>query len=420
MKPQRLALCLLILLGAACTGSPPPTTTGTPKSFPAPTGTAAVPGTPTPAGPLTLRIWLPPQFNPTGDDPASRLLQGRLKEFTDRRPGIRLDVRIKAMDGPAGLLESLVASSAAAPLSLPDLIALPRSLLEDAALKGLLYPYDGLTRTMDSDDWYSYAQQLARLQNSIFGIPFAGDALVLVHQTQHPSRDLNELLNSEGPLAFPAADPQALVTLALYQAAGGPIKDEQGLPTLDSATLQGVLRFYQQAEAGGLTPFWLTQFQTDEQAWESFSSGAAKQVITWASRYRAARPEGASAAPIPTPNGVDFTLATGWVWALASDRPDRQTISAELADFLSESSFIGPWTEASGYLPPRSSALETWTDPAREPWITLVGQSANLLPSNDVLNSLAPLLGQATLQVLKEQADPLTAAKQAVQRLTNP
>jgi ABC-type glycerol-3-phosphate transport system substrate-binding protein len=420
MTPLRLALCLLLLLGAACTGSPPPATTGTPDTFPAPTGTAFAPGTATPTGPLVLRIWLPPQFDPATDKPASQLLQSRLKEFIDRRPGIRLDVRIKALDGPAGLLESLVASSAAAPLSLPDLIALPRPLLEDAALKGLLHPYDGLTQSMDSDDWYDYAQHLARLQNSIFGIPFAGDALVEVHQSPNPPRDLNELLNSEGPLAFPAADPQSLITLALYQAAGGPIKDEQGLPTLDAGILQGVLRFYQQAEAGGLTPFWLTQFQTDEQAWEAFSNGTAKQVITWASRYRAAHPQAASAAPIPTPNGVDFTLATGWVWALASARPERQSISAELADFLSESSFVGPWTEASGYLPPRSGALELWTDSAREPWITLVVQSASLLPSNDVLNSLAPSLEQATLQVLKEQADPLTAAEQAVKRLTNP
>ncbi len=420
MTLPRLALCLLLLLGAACTGIVSPAATGTPNPFLAPTSTASAQGTATPTGPLVLRLWLPPQFDPSADSPASQLLQSRLKEFTNRRPGIRLDVRIKALDGPAGLLESLVASSAAAPLALPDLIALPRPLLEDAALKGLLHPFDDLTQSMNSDDWYAYAQQLARLQTSVFGIPFAGDAQVLVHRSANPPRDLNALLTSEGPLAFPAADPQSLFTLALYQAAGGPTKDEQGMPFLDAATLQAVLSFYQQAEAGGLTPFWLTQFETDEQAWEAFSNGAASQVITWASRYRTTRPEGAAAAPIPTPNGTDFTLATGWVWALASARPERQSISAELADFLSEGSFLGPWSEASGYLPPRPSALELWTDPAREPWVTLVEQSASLLPSNDVLNSLAPSLEQATLQVLKEQTDPLTAAEQAVKRLTNP
>ena len=81
-------------------------------------------------------------------------------------------MRIKAPDGPGGLLDSLTTASAAAPLALPDLVALPRPIMETAALKGLVHPYQNLTSPIDEPDWYPYARQLARLQDSIFGIAF--------------------------------------------------------------------------------------------------------------------------------------------------------------------------------------------------------------------------------------------------------
>jgi hypothetical protein len=82
-------------------------------------------------------------------------------------------VRIKALDGPGGLLDALSAANAAAPLALPDLILLPRPQLETAALKGLLTPFDGLSASLNNGDWYDYARDLAQLQDSTFGLPLA-------------------------------------------------------------------------------------------------------------------------------------------------------------------------------------------------------------------------------------------------------
>jgi hypothetical protein len=108
---------------------------------------------------------LPPSFDPDSGDYGS--CQKRLDEFTQQHPGIELEVRVKALSGTGGLLDSLVTTSAAAPQAMPDLVALSREDLESAALKGLLHTYTGPTDIQDGPDWYDYARQLAQIQNSV-------------------------------------------------------------------------------------------------------------------------------------------------------------------------------------------------------------------------------------------------------------
>ena len=424
IKP-RLILALLLLLPAGCSGIFNPAGTLEAPKTPAPTATL-VPtpeDTPTSPGVVTLEIWLPPQFAPVDGSPSGELLKKRLNDFTARRGDLRLQVRIKALDGPGGLLDSLTTASAAAPLSLPDLIALPRPMLETAALKGLLHPFDDLIDNPEDPDWYDYAQRLARLQDSLFGLPFAGDALVLIYRrtaVPQPPATLADVVQTKYLLAFPAADPQALFTLALYQAAGGKILDAEGRPILEKDPLTRVLAFYDQAAQAELAPFLLTQFQSDDQSWDAFQKGQADMVVTWASRYLHGQPEDSAVAPIPTPDGKYFTLATGWVWALASPHLEDQKLTAELAIYLSESAFVGDWTEAIGYLPPRPSALEGWRDASLRSFARQISQSASLVPSADVLPSLATPLVGAVAEMLKLQSDPDTAAQEAVNSLLSP
>ena len=421
----RLVLASALLFLAACSALPTPAGTVTPPASPTPNATLpSTPGvTPTTAGPPTLEIWLPPQFAPIPGSAAGDILQARLDEFSAQGQGVRVQVRVKPADGPGGLLDMLTTASAAAPLALPDLVALPRPMLEAAALKGLLHPYTDLLTNPDDPDWYDYAGQLARLQDSQFGLPFAGDALILVYRQEtvpEPPTALSPLPQIQGALAFPAADPQALYTLALYQAAGGAILDSEGRPFLDKVTLTRVLAFYHEAALSELTPFWLTQFQSDDQSWDALKKGQSEMVITWASRFLQEQPAGYAAAALPTLDGSGFTLATGWVWAIASPLPERQKLAAHLADFLSESHFLASWTHAAGYMPPRPSALETWGQASLRLFVGDVSESAHLYPSADVLPSLALPLTEATIEMLKQQDDPATAAEKAVNSLLNP
>lgn len=377
-------------------------------------------------GVVTLRIWLPPQFNPDAGTLASDLLKSRLEAFASQNPSVRLEVRIKALDGPGGLLDSLAAASAAAPLALPDLVALPRPMLESAALKGLLYPYDLQGVVPDDNDWYEYARRLAHLQDILFGLPFAGDVLLLVCTpllVESPPGSWEEVVSLGQVLAFPAADPNALYTLALYQAAGGQIQDTLGRPAISPDALEQVLTFYQQAGQAGVMPYWLTQYQTDDQAWTVFIEGQATMAVAWYSHFRQGAvglPMKIYAAPLPTPNGVPFTLATGWVWALASPDPERRELSARLAIFLTDGAFLSTWTLTAGYLPPSSSALSAWSDVSLRNLADQLASSARLMPPAEVLSALGPAVEDAVIQVLKHQADPRLTAQVVAERLNRP
>jgi ABC-type glycerol-3-phosphate transport system substrate-binding protein len=373
-----------------------------------------------------IRSWLPPEFDPAGNSPASQLLKARLDEFEAENPGIDLEVRVKALDGTGGLLDALAAANAAAPLALPDLVLLPRPLLESAALKGLLYPYDGLSSLMDDPSWFEYARQLAHLKASTYGMPFAGDAMLMAY---HPSKIKNAPNGLEASISlgevllFPAADPQALFTLCMYLAAGGSLQDAAGRPSLDKDTLINILEIYERASQAGVMPYWITQYSDDEQVWETFMGEQFPMAVAWASTYldhKLSEPADLTLATLPTPDGAPFTLATGWNWALAGQDPERRVLSVRLAEFLVEKEFLASWTYAAGYLPPRVDALQSWEDADLRRIIEQISYSARLTPPADLISSIGPAMEQAVVDVLKAQSDPQSAAQAAIDQINRP
>ena len=455
MFSRRILLSLLIILAAGCNSLPfqdglletEAPLDSTPATTPtlAPTLIPTPPPEITPPGPVTLTVWLPLEFDPNSGTISADLLKSRLEEFSLRRPGVRLDVRLKTVDGTGGLLDTLTAASVAAPLAMPDLVALPRLLMETAALKGLLHSLDGMTEALAHPDWYDYALELSRLQDTTFGLPIAGDALVLVYTPSsiaEPPKTWEQALDLESPLLFPAADAQALTTLAFYRSAGGPVQDGQGRPMLDVDILAQLLSFYQTGELNQVLPYWMSQYETYEQAWDGYLENPQGSNVAWFSRYFSAHAvpveinatsleegapeEGApiedfiAAATLPTPSGEPFTLANGWVLSLAGSQPSKQALAMELAEFLTDCTFLAAWTEASGMLPPRSEALEGWGEDSARDIARQVASSAHIFPSADVLSSLAPPLQQVTLQILKQQGEPLFLAELAAAQLENP
>jgi len=428
-KYRRLICCTLLLalfLGsAACSASTPtqdvpiPELTITPTNEPVSTEEVTEPET---EGPVTLRIWVPPQFDPGSETPAGMVFQARLDECAARKPNIEIEVRSKNVDGYGGILDTLTTANAAAPLALPDLVALPRHGLETAAEVGLLFPYDGLTIILDDPDWYDYARQLSYWQNATFGIPFAGDALMMAFRPEiipDPPVDWAATLALTNTLTHPAADPSAVFTLAQYQSYGGSLVDEDDQPFLDVVQLTQVLSYYLQSSAIELMPYWLTQYETDDQSWAAYEESQADLAVTWASRYLQTAEADTSANSIPTHDGVPFTLADGWVWAITTNDPDRQLLTAQLAEFLTTSEFLSTWTEAAGLMPPRPSATLNW---AHQPSKTLVNQiapAARLIPPLDLFTTLGPILQQATVSVLKAEAGPTVAAENAIQKLAD-
>lgn len=370
-----------------------------------------------------MTIWLPPQFSVQGNSSAGQILQQRLDAFKALHSDLQITVRIKALEGPAGMVESLAAASAAAPGALPDLIALPRSDLESAAVKGLLYPFDSLTGWLDNADWYDYARGVGLVQGKNFGIPFAGDALVLIYR---PSTVLEGLASwqvifEQGiPVAFPLANPQGLEVMTLYRAAGGEVVDSAGRPRLDSTPLAEVLTLLANGDARGAFPAWMYQIENGAQSWQAYREQRTAIALTWASHYLDELPADTAASPLPALGGQPLTLATGWSWAMANPDPQRRALAVELAEYLTDSAFLARWTSAAGYLPPRPTSLAAWENKSLQAVMSQVVLSAQVVPGSDLLISVGPLLRDAALQVTRDQIDPIVAAQLAVGHFPQP
>jgi ABC-type glycerol-3-phosphate transport system substrate-binding protein len=415
------AILLSLLTGCANIASllptPQPVTVPTNTSIPTLTATStSVSPTVTPGGPRTLRIWVPPQFDPSAGTPAGRLLQERLDEFVARRPGLRIDVRVKAESGTSSLLNALAVTKSAAPPVMPDLVALSRSDLESATAKGLIHPLDGLTDLPEDSDWFPYARQMAHIQNSAFGLPFAADALVMVGFRSPLPTGWTEL-PEETLYIFPAADPRALFTLSLYLSAGGKLQDTQGQFTLDETRLAEVLALYVPEIENGFISTQVPNYETDEQAWSAFLEQRGNLVVSWASRYLNDETTPLALAPLPGFETGQYSLATGWSWALSSSAPENEALAVELAEFLSDSQFLGEWTQAAGYLPTRPKALSAWEDAALQVVLKQTAESASLLPGDDSLATVGPLFTQAVLSVLSGEQLPSEAARSVIDQL---
>ena len=372
--------------------------------------------------PLLLRVWLPPEFDAKVDSEAARLFKARIEAFQTRR-GVRVELRVKSLDGDGGMVNSLSTANAVAPLALPDVVALPRSVLEVAVLKGLLYPVDGFTHLLNDPDWFPYARQLANINDSTYGIPFAGDAMVLVYKQQtfvKPPRTWDAFLSSKTPLLFPAAQPESFFTISEYITSGGILVDEEGKPTLDSTVLTNVFGFYEQARRTEQMPYWLTQFETNQQAWQAFLEGRSAMVITWLTRYYAEKPKDTKVDLIPTAGGEDFSLVNGWCWALTNPDADRRILAAELAEYLVSTDFIADWSEAAGFLPPTNSALLQWENQNDRAVAERVINSAYLIPSNEIIQISGTTLKDGTVAILKNQVNAQTAVQSVIEKLKTP
>ena len=390
----RIAYPVIFLFLAGCADLASLLTTPTPASSPESTTTPLIstPDTPTlPAvvEPRILRVWLPPGFDPNADSNSAQLLRQRLADFQASQRGLRIEVRIKAADGKGGLLNSLTVTSIAAPDALPDLIALPRGDLESAASSGLLRPIDGLSTLLDDPNWYPFARDMGHIQNIGYGLPFAADALVLIHRPTLEIHSWQDILSTKEPLLFPADTSQQLALLSIYVSAGGKLINEQGLPMLEEQPLTSTLTLLHDGlEAGTFLPSSLEASDTPAIEEERAGTAVNWAVQNWKSEQNVMQPlpgEGASA----------HAFANGWLWALAGSTPENQQVATELAEFLMEDTFLSEWTHESGYLPTRVTLADS-----KNAQIKAVLQAAQVLPSDEVITAIGPILTQAVDRVL--------------------
>lgn len=277
-------------------------------------------------------------------------------------------------------------------------------------MKGLLHPIDGLSKSLEDPNWYEYAQQLGRIQNTGYGLPFAGNALVLVYYPELGTIvNWDDVFSRPGRLVFSAGDPQGLAGLSLYASGGGEILDAQGLPTLNAEALTKTLTFVKEGVSKNIFPTSLANISTEAQTLQIYRGGNANKGIVWIMDYHS--PSDGQVAPLPGLTGTPFSYATGWLWSLAGSNPENQQLAAELAEYLVAENFLGEWTRAAGYLPTRPTTLSK-----DDRTMTAILESAHPLPSNEVLTALGPLMEEALTRVLNGEK-PEDVAASIVQKL---
>ena len=394
--------CILILPLAACSSLAPLLASRTPTLAPAQATTSTPQANPTStATPVAsirvLRVWVPPRFDPQAESTAADLFQQRLDQFQSDHPRIQLDVRVKS---EADILNALAATSKAAPVSMPDLIALSHFDMQSAAEAGYLHPLAGLTEIMQDPDWYAFARELGHYQNTDYGLPFASDVLTFVYRPAafgDTPANWETILDSGNQLAIPVSDPQSLFALSLYMSAGGIFSDTEGMSELDENILVDVLAFYQRSKVSGTFPVSVREFKTDKDTLTYYRAGTADMAVIRVSSDIQSR--SGDYLPLLGLNDLPYTIGDGWVWSLAGSNTENQELAVELASYLVESDYLAAWDLASGFLPTRPQALEQWQDETLRSSMNETLQAAYLMPSRDVLQTMGPILQGALIRV---------------------
>lgn len=373
--------------------------------------------TPTPAPPPEkLILWLPPELDPNAETEAAAILKDRLDEFAYLN-SIELDVRIKAVSGGGGLLDALRTTHGAAPVSSPDVVALSREHLLQATHDEVVFWNEDLKTVMSDLDWYNFGRDAGTVHGELMAVPFKGVPMGLVYQSVSqliPSNEWTETRLNYGFFGFAADDPKGTFLLLLYLSLGGQVQNEQGLTVLQEAPLTTAL----QTLKDGLNTRHFSDLsvtmQTANQVWEAFSTrriDTAFLPVDVVLTGRETTPE----APDPSFSSPSMTLTDAWVWALGSQEPQRQQLAVALIAHLSETQFLAKWTEALKVIPPRPSALGSWQETALKPALEKMASGAILYPPDAVMNNLGPILRNATLLILRDNADVVETAKQAVE-----
>ena len=145
----------------------------------------------------------------------------------------------------------------------------------------MIFPLDDLVDPALVADLYPVAQSYAQPGEQIIGYPFALSNLL--HLAYQPTAvatisDTWDALitNPPGPMVLPAAGRDgALLTLQLYLAAGGSLRNENGQSILQAVPLTEALELLRQGRTNGLISAASNELATRDETWQLFQTGEA-------------------------------------------------------------------------------------------------------------------------------------------------
>lgn len=368
----------------------------------------------------TIRLWVPPQFDPEQDIPGGKALAAAIASYTELHPNISVTTRIKAVSGDSSVINTLTAANHVAKDMMPSLALLSRSNMEIAVQRGLVQPIQTSVFS-DSNSWYGYARQAAVIDNTIYGIPLLGDCQVLAYRPSKTGAELTDwkdILTRGLPIGFAPSSSTSLFGTFIYLNQGSKLTNEQGQTYLDQQKLTETLNFFLSGGQNGAFPPSLAQFVDESQVWQRFNEGTMSIIVSQFSTFRHYQSPDISVHALPLSEGyTDYPLVSAWNLVMTEDNLALQEETIKFAEFLADISINDNFSKEAGYLPVRKSNHEAWQEDPQMELITAISESGVLIPNNQITNKIVPVINTAVAQVIKNQLSPELAAQDAIAAL---
>ena len=289
--------------------------------------------------------------------------------------------------------------------------------METAALKGLLVPFDGLLVNAERVEIFSSYEFLGKLQGSNFGIPAAGDALIVVGTDieQEPILTWEDIETLDLRVGANLNDQDATVFTALYQSAGGTLVDANGKPYLDKDALLQLLKLMRETRGQSVFPDWSLQVSDWTELSKRFNAGQIDLEVNWYSNTRKTSASAYVYQAIPGLSDIPASTLTGWYWAIANPDPEKLSYTKELLTFLSQPVFSSTWSYTAGYLP--VSKLQWPISDYRMQTLQSILASGQALPETSVRITTGPVIRDAAIRAYSTRDDLEEIAAAAIARV---
>jgi ABC-type glycerol-3-phosphate transport system substrate-binding protein len=371
---------------------------------------------------LTLVLWVPPQFAPTEENPGGMVLIEHLATFEQENPGLKVEVRVKSLEGNGSLLASLATTTAAAPEALPGLVLLNRSDFETAALKGLIFPITSRAVEYNNPDYFPFVVDLTSFQGIQYGLPLFFDPLVMAYNSRliaFPPRTWSELLSQGDTVLFNLNDPRAPIPFTVYLSNGGALVNEEGDPVLDADPLTRTYQFFFNGANSDVFPAWLPDHQTASDTWDAYTKGQGIYALVWSSQALRNPVDNTAITTLPVSLTYPISLVDGWMLCITNPTAEHSKYDLLLADYLLEPEFLARWSETAGYLPAQRSVLALWTDQGIAETLKLAADQSVSVPNNEVQQLLGSIFNQYAISLVRGQTSPMQAVTDTLTNLEN-
>lgn len=398
-----------------------------PVEIPQPAATAVLSSTPqSPPSVSSLRLWIPPEIG-ARTEPGAEELIGQIRAYRTMHPNLDVIVEQKLIEGQGGLLNYLQTGREVAPSILPDVVAVPTSLLTDTRVKDLFYPLEGSIGSEFLNDIYPAPVSQVVSNDHIYGYPFASTGLThLVYNpavvTETVSLNWTRFISDTGhTMVFPADSREgAVFGLQFYLAEGGTLVNQSGQVALEAEPLSRALANIAVNKGNLLQSH---QLKTLDESWQYYQLGLS-DTIWMRAEYLFGRQladslpvdkQGFSA--VPGPESALIPMTTSWAWAITTSDPARQAVAADFIQYLTDPDSLANWSERSQVMPARRSAMALLAE--NDLYYRFLGEQseyAQAMPISETSRVL-DVIGDAVFQVLTTDSSPAAIADRAVAAL---